>query len=220
MKRRILIGIVIITIAVAMVVVAFFAIGVKRVANDWLWQKPVEEYPKADYVPPCDTMLVKNEFERRSAKLRTSNPHWECYGDDEWDLMLIPNEHWAKHCPKGLALWFCTSGQQAGTIWERELYKSGKELLKVSSDLPEGAVDTVCECVEIKFNYCERKVQYTLETGEENYKYWDGVEYEDLTRAEADSVLHSWGIERELPPEDHPWLYREEQLLKAKSKDR
>lgn len=219
MKRKLLIGIAVATLVIALIPIMVLTFWTKGEVNGWLWKKPEDEYPRTEYLPPCDTLYLQEEFRLRSQALQKADGRWIVDEEDEFDL-YYSMEVGEDSCLKGLDFKYCSSGSGAGNIWEREVYTSGKKLLVVNSDVPEGSVDTVCECVEIAFSYCEREVKYTLETGEENYKHWDQVDHKYLSRAEADSVLLSWGIRRELPPEDHPWLYREEQLRKAEESQR
>jgi hypothetical protein len=60
---------------------------------------------------------------------------------------------------------------------------------------------------------------FILHTGKLNLKN-PAIEKIDLDRSEADSILKSWCIKRELPPEDFDWLYRDEQLEKANQKEK
>lgn len=219
MKRRVLIGLAIVTVTGMMAVLAYFVILAKSELREWLWHDPDQIIPLVGDVMACDTQIVKQEAVHRKMVLLKWSPDWVESGHVGQNLYWQPKVSEGS-CPRGLSARSVHNGSQVAIFKESETYASGKKLLVVNSDVPEGSVDTVCECVEIAFSYCDREVKYTLETGEENYKHWDQVDHKYLSRAEADSVLLSWGIRRELPPEDHPWRYREEQLRKAEESQR
>lgn len=164
----------------------------------------------------CDSQVVLQELIGRNRYLRKSKLDWKSSNPDSLTIQVV--QYPERPCVKGLRYRVVSGDPAFGYIHEREIYSSGTELLVFDSDVPGGTKDTVCEEVLIDFRYCDPETQYLFYSGKPYEEYSDGVFSKTINRFVADSILLSWGIKREFPPEDFEWLYREEQLKRAMAK--